>query len=467
MKIKLLPKNEQEFSKIFIFFTPLVILFAVTISLLKDFYFLFSNALPHTRIFNYGVLEKISNQTSYNLLLVFIVIFATVYLLSKSIGRKLILFPLFFLSCLGIVGFESIEIVLALIFPNNIMSLGNSTFLIVFKLLIMIGLLGLVFLNLLAKKEAALFISSQFLVGSMIFYSLSLYIYQGNYEVVADNFFINSLYISSHIYVGFSFVFLSILFFLITRGLEGTLYSKTLGSITFWGYMFLLPWTNYKFHYGSILPNWIENVSIYLSLSLLVPLLSLIVNYQKTISTRQSDNFIIYQLVNASFVVFFITNIFQIVSSFSNLIPILSVTSFEGAIRYGYIYSLILIVVPFVYYLIPRIFGREIVFTRMESANSLLLRSVILLTLFINGLIGINSGYSWNAGANAGNPTIFGEGFLITWSLIGTPYTINLFLSLLLLVSVFLFSVTTFRAISSGPITEVESVELVEEETNE
>ncbi len=467
MKIKLLPKNEQEFSKIFIFFTPLVILFAVTISLLKDFYFLFSNALPHTRIFNYGVLEKISNQTSYNLLLVFIVIFATVYLLSKSIGRKLILFPLFFLSCLGIVGFESIEIVLALIFPNNIMSLGNSTFLIVFKLLIMIGLLGLVFLNLLAKKEAALFISSQFLVGSMIFYSLSLYIYQGNYEVVADNFFINSLYISSHIYVGFSFVFLSILFFLITRGLEGTLYSKTLGSITFWGYMFLLPWTNYKFHYGSILPNWIENVSIYLSLSLLVPLLSLIVNYQKTISTRQSDNFITYQLVNASFVVFFITNIFQIVSSFSNLIPILSVTSFEGAIRYGYIYSLILIVVPFVYYLIPRIFGREIVFTRMESANSLLLRSVILLTLFINGLIGINSGYSWNAGANAGNPTIFGEGFLITWSLIGTPYTINLFLSLLLLVSVFLFSVTTFRAISSGPITEVESVELVEEEPNE
>ncbi len=467
MKIKLLPKNEQEFSKIFIFFTPLVILFAVTISLLKDFYFLFSDALPHTRIFNYGVLEKISNQTSYNLLLVFIVIFATVYLLSKSIGRKLILFPLFFLSCLGIVGFESIEIVLALIFPNNIMSLGNSTFLIVFKLLIMIGLLGLVFLNLLAKKEAALFISSQFLVGSMIFYSLSLYIYQGNYEVVADNFFINSLYISSHIYVGFSFVFLSILFFLITRGLEGTLYSKTLGSITFWGYMFLLPWTNYKFHYGSILPNWIENVSIYLSLSLLVPLLSLIVNYQKTISTRQSDNFIIYQLVNASFVVFFITNIFQIVSSFSNLIPILSVTSFEGAIRYGYIYSLILIVVPFVYYLIPRIFGREIVFTRMESANSLLLRSVILLTLFINGLIGINSGYSWNAGANAGNPTIFGEGFLITWSLIGTPYTINLFLSLLLLVSVFLFSVTTFRAISSGPITEVESVELVEEEPNE
>ena len=89
------------------------------------------------------------------------------------------------------------------------------------------------------------------------------------------------------------------------------------------------------------------------------------------------------------------------------------------------------------------------------------------MSLFITGLIGINSGYSWNAGANAGNPTIFGEGFLITWSLVSTPYTINLFLSLLLLVGVLLFSVTTFRAISSGPITEIESVELIEEESNE
>ena len=119
----------------------------------------------------------------------------------------------------------------------------------------------------------------------MMFYSLSLFVYQDDYDVVADNFFINSLYISSHIYVGFSFVFLSILFFLITKGMNGTLYSKTLSSITFWGYMFLLPWTNYKFHYGSVLPNWIENVSLYLSLGLLIPLLSLLVNYQKTVST--------------------------------------------------------------------------------------------------------------------------------------------------------------------------------------
>ena len=77
-------------------------------------------------------------------------------------------------------------------------------------------------------------------------------------------------------------------------------------------------------------------------------------------------------------------------------------------------YSLVLITIPFVYYLIPRIFGREIIYTKMETANSFLLRFVILLTLFINAIIGINSGYAWNAGANAGNTTIFGEVYLIT-----------------------------------------------------
>ena len=75
MKIKLIPKNEQELSKVFVFFTPLIILLAVSVNLLRDFYFLFSDALPHTRIFNYGVLDKISNQTSYNLLLVFLFLF--------------------------------------------------------------------------------------------------------------------------------------------------------------------------------------------------------------------------------------------------------------------------------------------------------------------------------------------------------------------------------------------------------
>ena len=86
------------------------------------------------------------------------------------------------------------------------------------------------------------------------------------------------------------------------------------------------------------------------------------------------------------------------------------------------------------------------------------------LTLFSNALIGIISGYSWNAGANAGNPTIYGEGFGLLWSLISTPLTLNMFLSLTLLLAFLIFFISVVKAIVNGEITEAETIELTEEE---
>ena len=123
-----------------------------------------------------------------------------------------------------------------------------------------------------------------------------------------------------------------------------------------------------------------------------------------------------------------------------------------------------MITVSFIYYLIPKIFGREIKFTRIESMTSFLLKFVVSGTLFSNALIGIISGYSWNAGANAGNPTIYGEGFSLLWSLISTPLTLILFLSLILLLPFFLFFLSVLKAVVNGPITEAETIELTEEE---
>ena len=90
-------------------------------------------------------------------------------------------------------------------------------------------------LNVLAKKEPSIFLSSQFLVGAVIFYLISLLVYRSDFVVMSDNFYVNAVYLSTHIYVGCSFVFLAILYFLITKGLQATLFSKTLGGISFWG----------------------------------------------------------------------------------------------------------------------------------------------------------------------------------------------------------------------------------------
>ena len=348
MKIKLIPNNEQDLSKVFIFLLPLVVLLSASINFLKDAFRSFSNVLPGNQVLNYGFLDKLSNQISFNFLFSFILVVTVVYLLSKSLGRSIIIFPLFFLTGLGLIGIEFIDVVLAFISPEQLLDLGNTSLLLLIKILLVGAFLGLILLNFLAKKEPSIFLSSQFLLGAVVFYLISLLIYRSEYTVMSDNFFINSMYLSTHIYVGCSFVFLSIFYFLITKGMQATLFSKTLGTISFWGYLFLLPWTGFKYFYGTTLPDWIENVSIYLSLSLIIPLLALIVNYSKTIATKENKEPVFSVLISFAFVVFGLTNVLQIISSISNVTPIVSLTNFEYSVRYGYMYSLILILIPFV-----------------------------------------------------------------------------------------------------------------------
>ena len=458
MKIKLFPKNEQELSKLFVLIFPLTLLLSFTISFLKNAYFTFANLLPHNGILNYGFLDRIDTQTSLGLVFGSALCLSFSYLFSKSLGRTMVLFPLVFLTLLGVVGTEFLDILVNFFTQNSAYDLGNSSLLIPLKILVVFGLFGLSSLNLLAKKEPSIFASAQFIYGAVVFYLISLFIIRGELNVFSDIFLINSLYASTHIYVGVSFIYLAIIHFLMTRPLEAIMFNKTLSSITFWGFLFLLPWTNFKYYYGSVLPNWIENISIYLSISLVVPLLAFLVNYIKTIQSKEADENKSLGLMNFSVILFSITTIFHIVSSFENLLPILGITNFINVIRFGYVGSLVMATISFSYYLIPKLFGREVAYSRLEDFVFNGFKISYLLILINNALIGINSGYSWNAGANAGNPTIYGEGYEIVWNLIGFNFSLNTFISLILLSTGFLYLISVLRAVSSGQITTVEEM---------
>ena len=458
MKIKLFPKNEQELSKLFVLIFPLTLLLSFTISFLKNAYFTFANLLPHNGILNYGFLDRIDTQTSLGLVFGTALCLSFSYLFSKSLGRTMVLFPLVFLTLLGVVGTEFLDIRVNFFTQNSAYDLGNSSLLIPLKILVVFGLFGLSSLNLLAKKEPSIFASAQFIYGAVVFYLISLLIIRGELNVFSDIFLINSLYASTHIYVGVSFIYLAIIHFLMTRPLEAIMFNKTLSSIAFWGFLFLLPWTNFKYYYGSVLPNWIENISIYLSISLVVPLLAFLVNYIKTIQSKEADENKSLGLMNFSVILFSTTTIFHIVSSFENLLPILGITNFINVIRFGYVGSLVMATISFSYYLIPKLFGREVAYSRLEDFVFNGFKVSYLLILINNALIGINSGYSWNAGANAGNPTIYGEGYEIVWNLIGFNFSLNTFISLILLSTGFLYLISVLRAVSSGQITTVEEM---------
>ena len=103
-------------------------------------------------------------------------------------------------------------------------------------------------------------------------------------------------------------------------------------------------------------------------------------------------------------------------------------------------------------------FGREVAYSRLEDIVFNGFKISYLLVLINNTLIGVNSGYSWNAGANAGSPTIYGEGYGIVWNLISFNFSLNTFISLVLLSSGFLYLISILRAVSSGQITTVEEM---------
>ena len=458
MRLKLIPKNEQELSKLFVLIFPLTLLLASLTSFLKDAYFTFANLIPNNKIFNYGFLDTLHYQATYGVLFATCICLSFTYLFSKSLGRIAILFPLLFLTLLGLVGTEFLDLVLSFFYQDRINVIGNSSLLIILKLLVGFGLFGLASLNLLAKREASIFVSAQFIYGAIVFYFISLLISRSELIVFTDSLMIKSLHTSLYIYVCVSFVFLSIVHFLMTKPLGATLFNKTLTAITFWGFLFLLPWTNFKYYFGSVIPNWLENVSIYLSLSLLIPLLAFAVNYVKTIQTKEGKGNKSSSLMSFSVIIFLITNLLHIISSFENILPLVGLTNFQNVINQGYIGSLIFASISFVYYLIPKVFGRLVKYSRLEDLVFSGLKFMYPVLIINNFLIGVNSGYSWNAGANAGSPTIYGEGFSLLWAVVGINYSANTFISLLLMVLSFLFFISIARSISSGDVTTVEEM---------
>ena len=162
--------------------------------------------------------------------------------------------------------------------------------------------------------------------------------------------------------------------------------------------------------------------------------------------------------MNFSVLLFLLTNVLHIVSSFENLLPLVGLTNFQNVISYGYFGSLILVAVSLTYYLIPKLVGRSVKYSLLEDLVFSGLKLTYLFLLVNNFLIGVNSGYSWNAAANAGSPSIYGEGFNIVWSLVGINYSANTFISLLFLGVTTLFFISIIRTVSSGEITTVEEM---------
>ena len=94
--------------------------------------------------------------------------------------------PIVFLTLLGVLGTEFLDLLVNFFFQNSAYDLGNSSLLILLKILVVFGLFVLSSLNLHAKKESSIFASAQFLYGSIVFYLISLFIVRADLNIFSD-----------------------------------------------------------------------------------------------------------------------------------------------------------------------------------------------------------------------------------------------------------------------------------------
>ena len=260
---------------------------------------------------------------------------------------------------------------------------------------------------------------------------------------------INSFFTSSQIYIGGGFASLCVIFFLATKGIGGTLENNSLSYITFWGYLFLFPWVGLQFYFGSFLPNWLENIAIYMSLGLVIPLLAFLPNIIKTIQSSKDEKSLVLKYLNYSIYLFVFANLLLIVGGMPSIVPLVSFTMWSEAISWSFILSLASGMLGICYYSIPKLMGREYKVENISHYLFIAGSALVVMSLASSGII---SGYMWTAGANAGTFTTFGEGYALTWKAISQYYYLSTLGTAMLTISIGTFFINTLRTIASGVV---------------
>ena len=443
---RLFENRGNSIAIIFLFVSLISLLSMISFLFLTEMYNIFPRSLPSGKFLNSNIITAFEVMTRDFLLIYTSVFFLSFYLVPRLTGKTFI----------GLKPATVIAILITVVpwlspfFPfeskNSFVIPSNLSFILMLILILFTLFVAISFIR---RAEESLFISGYFLLASLISLTAATYSMQIDLRTTADLAIISSFFTSSQIYIGSGFASLCIIFFLATKGIGGTLDNKSLASITLWGYLFLFPWVGFQFYYGTFLPNWLENISIYMSLGLIVPLLAFLSNIIKTIQSSREEGGLTYKYLNYSVFLFTVGSLLIIVGGIPSIIPLVSFTIWSKAITLSFIFSLASGLLGIYSYSIPKLMGREFRNDTFSHSLYIIGSALVVISLASNGIV---SGYVWTAGANAGTFTTFGAGYQIVWKATSQFYYLSAFGSTLLFISLGIFLVNTFRSVTSGAI---------------
>ncbi len=292
------------------------------------------------------------------------------------------------------------------------------------------------------RKHNQMYVSLWYIMGTLFWTALiwivgNLPVYYGVNDANVNWWF-------GHNAVGLIFtpMGLALAYFLIPKATRNPLYSHKLSIIGFWTIAFLYIWTGAHHILFGPIPAWLQTVSILFSISLFIPVWTVVANFFGTLRGKwaQGDYIVKFLLTGT---VFYLLTCFQgPMHSLRTVNQIISKTDWiPGHAHMAVFGAFSFFAIAGIYYVVPRIVNHSIFSNKMAEWH---------FWLSFIGFIGFSVSL-WTGGFLQGlqwmNHTV---AFLDTVKALSPYYVVRMFSSILMVTGQFIFAFNIFKTVRSG-----------------
>jgi cytochrome c oxidase cbb3-type subunit 1 len=293
--------------------------------------------------------------------------------------------------------------------PHNMFFGGNSGFEFAELPLAASSLMAVAFLattvNLMmtisTRKEKKIYVSLWYLMAGFTWTLINWIV--GNYlskspEITgANNAALNGYYLHNVVGLWVTPLGVAMAYYLMPVTTKNPLYSHKLSLIGFWTLAFFYPFTGAHHYLMSPIPDWVETIATVSSMMLLVPVWTVIANFWGTMKGKwhlMADSVIVRFLILGA--IYYLTTCFQ--GPTQALRPVQYVTHFSdyvvGHAHLALFGTFSIWMMGAIYYMVPRVFGREVYSTGLARAHFWLVFFGFLIMALILWVAGVVQGHA-------------------------------------------------------------------------
>ncbi|HOG17552.1 MAG TPA: cbb3-type cytochrome c oxidase subunit I [Syntrophales bacterium] len=252
-----------------------------------------------------------------------------------------------------------------------------------------------VFMTIARRKEEKIFVSLWYIVAALVWTGINLL--YGNLIVpyVAPgigNIALHGLYIHYVVGLWITPAGLAVIYFFLPASARSPLYSHKLSLIGFWSLAFFYPFVGIHHYLYSPIPAWTQTVAIFASMMLIIPVLTVVVNFFGTLKGNwekfQTDFSVKLMIFGAA--MYFIGSVQGSFEALRSLQQPTHFTDFVIAHSHATVFGgYVIFVLAACYYVWPRITGREFNARAARWSTWMIMGgiSAMILILIVQGLI--------------------------------------------------------------------------------